>query len=367
MHPHLLLCFYLFLKDISIVSSFFPSILPVTSSYKHSRASRTSQRNADPTKGRSKTVPVPAEEPSWAWHALFFSSFADGIFSSEPARFFLKQGLNALMKHGSSSTTTTTTRYINQSPMRLLYIPTAMYAPRIDSENSLGKQRQRARADGKKRRTQIIQLIQQLVGVNANAVSAVTFDLDDGSIKQPEGFLSNESIPTTISSLLVDWDPNVLYMEGGNTFWLHHCLTKSTCVTDDDEAIVPVALLIKDLMTTPYRCVTMGASAGAIVAGAQLCPATWKQWDDPSVVPDMTHYDDWQTIVGQNVAGGTSFFPHYTPEWDNVLASKQGSVPQLVCLADADVACINGIEKSMTVLRGSTKCTANELPPPHGE
>ena len=46
--------------------------------------------------------------------------------------------------------------------IRLLYIPTAMYALRPDSDNTPGKQRQRARADGKKRRTAIINQLQEL-------------------------------------------------------------------------------------------------------------------------------------------------------------------------------------------------------------
>ena len=46
--------------------------------------------------------------------------------------------------------------------IRILYIPTAMYALQTDSSSTPGKQRQRARADGKKRRDLIIQYIEQL-------------------------------------------------------------------------------------------------------------------------------------------------------------------------------------------------------------
>mmetsp|Transcript_28740 Transcript_28740/g.54026 ORF Transcript_28740/g.54026 Transcript_28740/m.54026 type:complete len:311 (+) Transcript_28740:1365-2297(+) len=67
--------------------------------------------------------------------------------------------------------------------LRLLYIPTALYALRKDSTNTPGKQRQRARADGKKRRNEIVQMLTQQLGVS---VSAVTLDFDDGSVKQPE-------------------------------------------------------------------------------------------------------------------------------------------------------------------------------------
>ena len=46
--------------------------------------------------------------------------------------------------------------------IRVVYIPTAMYALRADSKNSPGKQRQRARADGKKRRNQLVRYIQDM-------------------------------------------------------------------------------------------------------------------------------------------------------------------------------------------------------------
>lgn len=70
--------------------------------------------------------------------------------------------------------------------LRVLYIPTAMYALRADSANTPGKQRQRARADGKKRRTQVVEYIQDMFSDEINVVT-ITLDLDDGSVKQPEG------------------------------------------------------------------------------------------------------------------------------------------------------------------------------------
>lgn len=73
--------------------------------------------------------------------------------------------------------------------LRFLYIPTAMYAIRSDSANSVGKQRQRARADGQKRRNDIVQLLHDQLGDHQQvSIRAVTLDLDDSSIKQPEGF-----------------------------------------------------------------------------------------------------------------------------------------------------------------------------------
>jgi len=48
--------------------------------------------------------------------------------------------------------------------LRLVYIPTAMYALRCDSTNTPGKQRQRARADGKKRRNELVSMVEKLMG-----------------------------------------------------------------------------------------------------------------------------------------------------------------------------------------------------------
>lgn len=78
--------------------------------------------------------------------------------------------------------------------LRLLYIPSAMYALNPQSSNTPGKQRQRARADGKKRRDQVTNAVDELFNVKIQ-ISAITLDLDDGSLKQPVGFDNQESIP----------------------------------------------------------------------------------------------------------------------------------------------------------------------------
>ena len=78
--------------------------------------------------------------------------------------------------------------------LRFLYIPTAMYALNPQSSNTPGKQRQRARADGKKRRDQVTNVIDELFNAKIQ-ISAITLDLDDGSLKQAIGFSDQESIP----------------------------------------------------------------------------------------------------------------------------------------------------------------------------
>ena len=174
---------------------------------------------------------------------LLISSFTDGILGSKDAQDFLKYSLvSTLTKHALSQVQANLANSVKASPcagpnidylnqfeeghalleatndvprsektvdmleylvslssssssipqIRILYIPTAMYALRKDSDRSPGKQRQRARADGKKRRTQVVNFVKELFRPSEKAgdggdVLAVTLDLLDGSIKQTEG------------------------------------------------------------------------------------------------------------------------------------------------------------------------------------
>jgi hypothetical protein len=164
---------------------------------------------------------------NWAQCALLISSFSDGIMQSKDGQAFLKSGLlssmlsqerallearveksvlaspcngpdpgalgameqadeaQAYLRFGSLNSESVL-GHIEDPVLRFLYIPTATYALRRDSDNTPGKQRQRARADGKKRRAQVINQLRQLLGESIE-IHAVTMDLDDGSIKQPEG------------------------------------------------------------------------------------------------------------------------------------------------------------------------------------
>ena len=63
---------------------------------------------------------------------------------------------------------------------------------------------------------------------------------------------------------LLDWSPNLVYVEGGNTFWLYHCMTKGDWQEDLVSAI------------TSGNSMYCGKSAGAILAGKSVETATWK-------------------------------------------------------------------------------------------
>jgi hypothetical protein len=179
-----------------------------------------------------KAQPTPSKDSGWLNHGLLLSSFSDGLKPNPEAIDFLMRGLTAsLWRERQAAAEAKVSESAVQSPccgpdldavmnmesadaslekleqgllpwesvlgslsesseepleLRFLYIPTAMYALRRDSENTPGKQRQRARADGKERRGEIINLLGDQLGYSVN-IRAVTLDLDDGSIKQPEG------------------------------------------------------------------------------------------------------------------------------------------------------------------------------------
>ena len=219
--------------------------------------------------------------------------------------------------------------------VKLLYIPTAMYALNPQSSNTPGKQRQRARADGKKRRSQVLSLLESLLAVeefpNELSVQTITLDLDDDSLKQPEG-PDMTQFPKDGKEALSKWNPTVLYVEGGNTFWLQHCIDKGN-----------YSQLLIDACTGEAGAVYCGKSAGAIVAGADVSTATWKGWDDPSIVPNKETYDDWIGLKGLQFAENLSFFPHMSDDWKELVQDKaETGNSNTCCLEENEVCCIIG-------------------------
>ena len=65
---------------------------------------------------------------------------------------------------------------------------------------------------------------------------------------------------------LTTWAPHIVYVEGGNTFWLQHCLEKGNW----DEP------LRKACVGPDAASLYIGKSAGAIIAGTTVETATWK-------------------------------------------------------------------------------------------
>ena len=328
------------------------------------------------------------EENNWMKHGLLLSSFSDGLVPNPQARTVLQQGLvRTLLVEEQRRTEETIEATVKNSPccgptdplaldrlekvdraieslsddhhsiqksldllvmdgllqsspsLRVVYIPTALYALRPDSENTPGKQRQRARADGKKRRNLLVDLLQELV--SPVPIEIVTLDFDDGSVKQPQG--EDASIlPRTGKEALGDWRPHLVYVQGGNTFWLHHCMDKGGWDSD-------LIRLCRDEQTF-----FIGSSAGAILAGNMVQTATWKGWDDPRVVPGMEDYQDWVDVPGLGLVGNKAFFPHMDDTWNDLVKEKSALLENTsVCaLRDNEACYVDGNTKTAAVFVG---------------
>jgi len=349
---------------------------------------------------------TPSSNSRWATNALLFSSWTDGIVTNHAAKSFLRYSIvnkllqdhvvdkevgletsvkfspcngpdveklnnleaaDVLSDSGKKFTFETfdvavrnevdswakeTLQYCStetgEVTVKLLYIPTAMYALNPQSSNTPGKQRQRARADGKKRRTQVLNLLETLLSVDSSenlSLQTITLDLDDDSLKQPEGPHNSQlQFPKDGKEALSTWNPTVIYVEGGNTFWLQHCIDKGQ-----------YSQLIIDACTGESGAVYCGKSAGAIVAGDDVSTATWKGWDDPSVVPNRETYDDWIGTRGFQFSESLSFFPHMSDDWielvnDKVKGKEANST---CCLREEEVCCITGERKQRFVVSGA--------------
>ena len=349
----------------------------------------------------------------WATYALLFSSLSDGILPNDDAKSFLRYSLvNSLLRehivhkegllessvkfspcNGPNTDTlrkmerfdlllergrelfpsdVTAASYDNESidawsdetlgqlqsdrmnelHLRVLYIPTAMYALNPQSTNTPGKQRQRARADGKQRRDQLLNLLKDLFPQQVNLL-AVTLDLDDGSLKQPYGSENKSLFPENDIASFSTWHPHLIYVEGGNTFWLQHCIDKGG-----------YAKLIKGACTGNGSAVYCGKSAGAIVAGKCVATATWKEWDDPSIVPEKQIYSDWLQCQGMEFVGQHSFFPHMSDAWSETVRERVerhnlvGS-NSVYCLHEQDACCVMGERKLAFLTLGPEAFTSS--------
>lgn len=223
---------------------------------------------------------------------------------------------------------------------RMVYIPTAMYARRPESQSSPGKQRQRAKADARKRRTRVASFVSDLMDLE---VQAVTIDLNDGSaVHQFDE--DTENTPRSGKEWLTKWNPHLVYVEGGNTFWLHHCMVKG----DWRSTLI-------DVCTNDREAVYVGSSAGAILAGQGIETACWKGWDNPGIVPGMEAYRNWQGVEGLQLIDA-SIFPHMSQEWESLVESKINEsdvLKRVIPLRDDQVCLADGRRNTIEVLDGT--------------
>ena len=209
---------------------------------------------------------------------FLLSSFSDGVLARPEVGALLRDAVQ--LQTGSVD-----------ARIRLTYVPTAMYALRRASQRTPGVQRQRARRDGKQKRDRAVAFF----GGPARC-DAVTLDLWDASVKHAVG----DHVPKGADALGA-WDPHVVLVDGGNTFWLRRCMEDWLDAFRGSSAVY------------------VGVSAGAICAGKHVDTALWKGWDDPSIVEDI---DDWSGVLGLDLADGASVFPHASAEYDGLVADR---------------------------------------------
>jgi hypothetical protein len=387
-----------FVLSYCCVQSFAPSLLLVAQQRRRVKSWSLTSKDSAVVDSEVSFETSPADSlPPWRLknEALLISSFSDGLLPNQQAHAFLKRGLvRALLTDAQQVLEAAVSDSVRYSPcagpdmdtvtqleaiddalkrlqdyaddtptnhqvdellllrlsstflsgrplaLRFVYIPTAMYALRSDSTSTPGKQRQRARADGKQRRNDIVKLLAELLAPLDIPIHVVTLDLDDGSVKQPEG-CDKSVFPTTGKDALRDWNPHLVYIQGGNTFWLHHCCMATKGSWRDD---------FWDFCQRNAG-VLIGSSAGAILAGHSMETACWKEWDDPTVVPGMSKYEDWTGVQGLGLIGNRSVFPHMDDTWNAVVSEKSIALEiKPLCLRENDVCMIDGRNKTIQVV-----------------
>lgn len=126
-----------------------------------------------------------------------------------------------------------------------------------------------------------------------------------------------------------------LYVDMGNTYYLRYYMRKSGF----DQMVPP--------LVQNQGVIYVGASAGSMSAGKTISVAFWKGWDDPGYGKewDLKAYG----YDGLNVIpGGRSVFPHYGPQWSQLVQEKKATVDHEVLVLDEEHAfVVNGSRQEL--------------------
>jgi len=135
-----------------------------------------------------------------------------------------------------------------------------------------------------------------------NELKCLVVDVDLKAIKSK----------TTLYSMLSEVD--VIWINGGNTFYLLYWLRKS----GSDK-------MIQNLVGDGI--VYVGVSAGSIVASPTIEIAGWKGYDDPSVIK-------LDSLDGLGLVD-VHIFPHYDKNWEILVEENKKKLQgELICLTD---------------------------------
>jgi peptidase E len=188
-----------------------------------------------------------------------------------------------------------------------VYIPTAKFGYDTSSPKSKGEQRRRARYDAKQKML--------LIADSFKLSNPTLLELDASSA-------TPESIASVISNA------NVIYVDGGNTFYLQ----KHLLSTKFWSAARPCL---------ERGCLYIGASAGGISAAKSITTAYWKGWDNPSVATEM----EWNetALAGAGLAD-FSLFMHYDEEqYDSLVKQKKAELDhKLITVSNNEFVLLDG-------------------------
>jgi peptidase E len=172
---------------------------------------------------------------------------------------------------------------------KLVYIPTASNVLSQISEKPKGEQRRRQRYEAKQK----LKLLVSELGMEQGTVL---------EIEDPK--LSTLDIQQCLSRA------DIVYVDGGNTFFLQYHILKSGFW----DAVDP---LLKS-----NKLLYMGASAGAIVAGQSIETAFWKGWDNPNPVGLENHRWDHDNLRGRGLYE-KSLFMHFDKDTHSALVEEK--------------------------------------------
>lgn len=193
-------------------------------------------------------------------------------------------------------------RVVDKPIDRLLYIPTASYAPKSQTSRSLGDQRRRARYDAKQR----LAIISDYFGVAAERRTLLELDRPD--IKQ---FLN-----AVLQSCQHDQHVCV-FMDGGNTFYLQKHLILSDFW---------VWLEACEQAVHNGNMTFIGSSAGSIAASSTISTAYWKGWDDPHAAGPEFSWNK-ESLSGAGLLDGHAFV-HFDAEKHLSLIADEMNKPE---------------------------------------
>lgn len=202
--------------------------------------------------------------------------------------------------------------------LRLAYVGTAGTAYRRSSDRPAKEQRKKRRYEARSQ----CRTLKEALG----ASTAQPLFLEDLHCDPNRG---SEPLTTALKSALGTEGKGLLFVDGGNTFWLWFHAKRSGL----GEALRELRSL------SPFAYV--GISAGAILAGKTCDTAYWKGWDDPTVVPGDAAQE---TLEGLSLVE-EAIFPHHGPQWEETVARCSQTLvdpSKVLCISDEETHLLTG-------------------------